>query len=318
MVILAGQAASTARIAVAPPNGVAISEVLTFLAATGSMLVFLVGFAAVRLHAHIDHIVERHEILVDRTVETALDHGSFPWPHELQDQEAEIFKDATKDAAATMTLVFCVVVAAVGVVAAATWTGISGLLPGIAAPGTDDRAEWGVWLLTGLQVFVLGLLVFDRSEVRRIIRKERSRAVGSQYNDAAALLNASEWEEAGKKFRALQNKMPRWPWALLGTGLALYGRRTKGDKKHPDNALEEQLGLTIREEVQDVRESKTIDPKHPIDRALLQASNLLAMARVDGDEIEMLSRYKEDYPDLDQVLRWIERFTKQSTEVPRT
>jgi hypothetical protein len=221
---------------------VTASEVIGVVSTLISAQVFLIGFASVRNHSHLDRTLARYDDLVDRSVTLSLQTTSFPTPRQIKRIEETIFSKSTDWSR------WAVIAISIGV----TLLGF-GLTAGFIRSGTLKSSESALAMaLSALIALFLLVLAVDTYAVSRQFRRGLDGAiyrlyelgsgrvqqkpsplrraieairnlvchVGSPRGDSSnAEPTQAHGELAWSKRRELLEdvnlQLPRWPWAML-------------------------------------------------------------------------------------------------------
>jgi hypothetical protein len=243
------------------------SDVIVVLSALNAAQVFLIGFASVRSHSHLDRTLSRYDDLVDRSVSLSLQTAAFPTPHQIKSIEETIFS-GSRDWSGIAVVIVSSAVAALGV----------GVTVASKLQGVLQGAEYALAAaLSVLTVVFLGVLAVDNVTVGTEFRRSRNGAIHRQYElgsgrlevrprprepakelvkrawvairkrgpaDANAeresrLAHAKDLQRRKTLLEDVNLQLPRWPWAMLELASLLRASNDVRDKKVASDLAEE-------------------------------------------------------------------------------
>jgi len=276
-------------------------SLVSFLAITVTVTVFLSGFLSVRVHAHVDRAQERYDTLIDRTLETTRVTTSYPRPAEFK-RIGQIYDEEMRpDAATRWTLAVCCSAWMFGIAIWAYTARVYGA----------TFSDWQVLILSAVALLLTGVLVvvlvdFFWAHARLREHKRMSlpyyyasgleafqRGTGAAENDKKAAQRG--FTVATAAFEKVQSEIPRWPWAIF------WLARCYEEDGTPDHLMKARdLSMALEAEVAPGSKADHVD-----DVLLAAALAFRGIPRKDLGDQATLETYARQYPDLHPVVEWL-------------
>jgi hypothetical protein len=196
-------------------------EVTNYFAAGGILItasVFIIGFASIRMHADLDHVISRYETIADRMITTSRASTSFPRPSESFVLAEHFKQDNIVLTVGVMSLVIADLVL------------LALLQLAFEVKGNSTQSvTWTIWLLPGVAFAsaLLGLIDYSSIERDRYLAWSRSipaifwemlTCVKEATPNSANVGSLEAWksnvDRARRSAEKLLERLPDSPWAF--------------------------------------------------------------------------------------------------------